>query len=317
MDSADWLKMCARKTNTELFAGLKILDAGEAKMLGRILAHLATLDARDAAVETAYASLFGYCTRKLGYSEAEAYLRIRAAKAALRYPRILTMIGHGEINVTAVARVAPHLTCENTRSVHGKAARRSREEVDRLVAELAPQPEKPPVIRSLSVGTNARPAASPEASLFDAPSCAEHCPTQGGSAAPNADVPVASTSSAEMPDDVGGHSPRAAAGRVLFKFVGSEALRAKFKRARELLAHKYPRGLPEEIFDDALEALLDGKDPWRRMVRREKRRQAVAARNAAQRVYERPISGHPGEVAVELGKEKGRFSCRELAFSSI
>ncbi len=274
MDASRWLEICSHRSNAELFAGLEALDDREAEMLAQILAHLATLEARKGAAETAYASLFVYCTRKLGYSEAEAYLRIRAARAALKYPRILTMIAGGHIHVTAVARVAPHLTGENYRSVLEKAGRRTQEELGRLIAELSPELEKRPVIRALSVGSNERPAAVPGASLFDAPFRAP-----GSGARDQASWPAAAAAAA-VPDDAGGHSPLAPAGRVLFRFTGSEALRAKFKRARELLSHKYPRGLPEDIFDDALEALLDRRDPWRRMARGEKRRRRAAGGTA-------------------------------------
>lgn len=281
MSGADWLEQCSRKTNEELFAGLCDLDGREALMLAQILAHLATLDERKAAEELAYPSLFVYCTRKLGYSEAEAYLRIRAARAGRRYPRILTMIARGGIHVTAVARIAPHLTPENYRSVLRKAGRRTQEELDRLIAELAPQAEKRPVIRALSTGSNAPLPAVPKDSLFAAP--ASSTPPASGSPAEACSVPTDDSAGPES-RSAGAASPRAPAGRVLFNFVADEAFRAKFKRARELMWHRYPRGLPEEIFDAALEALLDRKDPWRLMARKElRKRTAEAAKNSSGR----------------------------------
>ncbi|MBI4347440.1 MAG: hypothetical protein HY553_11330 [Elusimicrobia bacterium] len=58
---------------------------------------------------------------------------------------------------------------------------------------------------------------------------------------------------------------------MLFNFTASAALHAKHKRAKEVLGHKVPAGLPENIFDQALEDLLDRRDPWRSMARKRAR----------------------------------------------
>lgn len=271
MDGMRLLDECESQSDEELFASLERLRSDENEGLALILAHLATLDARHAASNLAEASLFVYCTRRLGYSESEAYLRIRAANAAKRFPRILTMIADGEINVTAVARVSAHLTPDNYRSLLGKASRRTKEELDRLCAELAPVPEKRPVIRALSTGSNGEPA-DPGESLFAATNGAAQAPV------PPAEAPAVPPPSSEP----GGCSPRAPVGRVLFNFVASEAFRAKFKRAKEILHHKYPGGDPASVFDEALEALLDQKDPWRRIARIEARQRRREARRAAE-----------------------------------
>ena len=267
MDGNELLERCELKTNARLFADLKTLDAEEAATLADALAHLATIDGRHAVEERAYPSLFVYCTRELGYSEAEAYLRIRVARAAREYPRILTMIGASAINISAVARIAPFLNSENYRRLLGLAARRTREELETLVAQLAPQEEKRPVIRALSIGSNFPATKAEDRTLFDASVAA---PNQGRTAeshepASPPELPP------PIPDSAGGHSPLAQPGRVLFNFVGSAALHAKFKRAQELM-----RGGPERVFDAALDALLERKDPWRRMARKEKRRGRAA-----------------------------------------
>lgn len=302
MEGNELLERCARKTDAELFAELEVLDADEAKTLAEILAHLAMLYKRRAASGLAYGSLYHYCTQQLGYSEAEAYLRIRVARASLDYPRILTMIANSAINVSAVGRVASYLTADNYRSLLGKAARRSREEIDRLVAGIDPRQEKRPVIRFLSVGSNLPPGVTVDDALFAgverpgqpplAANGSASGPSDGAGTAPGSpstpDAPkedLAAVLTAlrehaplETPQDAGGNSPMTPPGRVLFNFTASAALLAKFKRAKELLTPKFPRGDPEYIFDAALEALLDRKDPWRRIERREKRRRAAARR---------------------------------------
>lgn len=47
-------------------------------------------------------------------------------------------------------------------------------------------------------------------------------------------------------------------------FSLDDAVEAKLTRARELLAHKFPKGDLESIFEAALDSLLDAVDPARR-----------------------------------------------------
>lgn len=54
---------------------------------------------------------------------------------------------------------------------------------------------------------------------------------------------------------------------VRFRFNGRRELLEKVGRARDLLRHKYPRGALEDIFSDAVDALLDKKDPSRWRIR--------------------------------------------------
>lgn len=266
MDAEDWLQCCAKKTTAALFEDLHGLHRVESEMLAPILAHLSELDKRGAVLAEAYPSLFVYCVRELAYSEAEAFLRIRAARAARRFPRILGMLARREIHVTAVAQIAPHLTPENYRGLLSKACRRTKEQLMDLVAALAPQEEKRPVIRTLSMGHAAPAAVEAEGGLFAL------------RAEPEAATPAPSASSAGAVAplspalEAGGTPPHSGPeARILFNFVGRGSLRMKFKRAVELLRHKYPRGDPDRIFEDALDALLDRKDPGRRIARKLRR----------------------------------------------
>lgn len=261
--SERWLAYCRHRTNNELFSNLARLDAGEAQALAVVLAHLAELDERRAAAETSHASLFNYCTRVLGYSEAEAFLRIRAARQAKRFPSILSMIAARRIHVTALAKLAPHLTPENYRRLLDRASRRTMRELDAMIAELAPMPEPRPVIRTLSSGVAAVPAAPPEAGL----ALFEGSPPPSVAAPATSLEPPGPARPAERPSG----RPVRRSGRVLFKFTVDEAVRADYERAREVLRHKFPAGCPEQIFAAALDALLERRDPERRLRRKERR----------------------------------------------
>ena len=95
------------------------------------------------------ATMFAYCTEVLHLSEAEAYLRIAAARASREHPVLLTMLADGRLHLTAIAKLAPHLTPENREALLKRAAHWSKRQIEELVAELSPRPDAPAVMRKL------------------------------------------------------------------------------------------------------------------------------------------------------------------------
>ena len=94
-------------------------------------------------------SLFVYCTRVLHLSEHAAYGRIAAARAGRRLPTILEMLQRGELTLTSIGLLAPHLTINNHFEVLARAKHRSRREVEELVASLQPKPDAPETVRRI------------------------------------------------------------------------------------------------------------------------------------------------------------------------
>jgi 5-methylcytosine-specific restriction endonuclease McrA len=82
-------------------------------------------------------------------SEAAAGKRITAARAARRFPLVLEMMAGGEIHLTAVNMLAAHLTDENHGELLERARHRSKRELEKLVAEIAPRPDVPSRIVAL------------------------------------------------------------------------------------------------------------------------------------------------------------------------
>ena len=82
-----------------------------------------------------------YATARLHLSDAEAYLRITAARLSRRFPIVLAMLADGRLHLSAIAKLAPHLREDNAERLLARAAHRSKREIELLVAELAPQPE--------------------------------------------------------------------------------------------------------------------------------------------------------------------------------
>ena len=126
-----------------------------------LVAHIGEADSRRLYAREASPSMFAYCTEVLHLSEAEAYLRITAARAAREYPVILDMLGDGRLHLSGIAKLVPHLTRENAASLLSRAAYRSKRQVEELVAEVAPRPDVPTLVRKLPE----RPASRAFASL--------------------------------------------------------------------------------------------------------------------------------------------------------
>ena len=114
-----------------------------------LVAHIGEVDARRLYAREASPSMFVYCTQTLHLSEFEAYLRITVARAARLHPMLLEMLREGSIHLSAVAKLAPHLTPENRDTLLARAAHRSKREVEELIAEIAPRPDALTVIRKL------------------------------------------------------------------------------------------------------------------------------------------------------------------------
>jgi hypothetical protein len=62
-----------------------------------LVAHIGEVDERRLYAREASPSMFNYCTEVLHLSEAEAYLRIAAARASREHPMLLAMLGDGRL----------------------------------------------------------------------------------------------------------------------------------------------------------------------------------------------------------------------------
>jgi hypothetical protein len=75
------------------------------------------------------------------------------------------------LTLTSVRLLGRHLTPENHRAVLAKASRRSRQEIEALVAELAPRPDVPTLVRRLPTLTaTPSPSATPAQATIGAAS---------------------------------------------------------------------------------------------------------------------------------------------------
>lgn len=228
-----------------------------------MLTLLIEFDSRRLYAKEGYSSLFAYCVRELGHSEAAAYKRIQSARAAAKFPRLIEWVAEGRIHLSAIAVLAPHVRVHDAEALFVAACGKSKVELERMVAALAPRPDRRDVIRSEAEPPQEHLTSSrvvPEALPGPLEVAAQPLP---GPPPPGPPPIIAPT----RPDAVTPTSP----GRVRFAFSGSEALRAKLGRVRDLAWHADPRAGLEGVVERLADFWLERKDPDRRLARRRER----------------------------------------------
>ncbi|MFN2546389.1 MAG: hypothetical protein ABR567_03040 [Myxococcales bacterium] len=136
-------------TGAELLAATRELVRRSCDVEADLLVLLGEIDERKLYLESAFSSMFTFCTRELGFSEAAAYNRIQVARAARKLPAIVEAVRAGRVHLTAVRLLTAHLTPENCDGLLAQATGKTKEEIAGLVAALAPQPPPPATIRKL------------------------------------------------------------------------------------------------------------------------------------------------------------------------
>lgn len=115
------------------------------------LACLGEGDRRRIFEKQGYSSTFDYCIRKLLLSEGETYRRILAARAAVSRPELLASLSDGQLSLTAVSKIAPHVRRSDAPEIISRAEGKSTRELDEILAPLSPEPAKRDRIRTIAV----------------------------------------------------------------------------------------------------------------------------------------------------------------------
>jgi hypothetical protein len=138
-----------RLTDAELLAGTRRLVGRSNQLLAELLAHLGEVEARGIHRSRACSSLYTYCIYELRFSEDEAFRRVAAARLTRRFPALLDAVSSGELHLTGLLMLGPHLTESNLVEVLGRAKHRTKRELARLVRVLDPLPSVPARIEPL------------------------------------------------------------------------------------------------------------------------------------------------------------------------
>jgi 5-methylcytosine-specific restriction endonuclease McrA len=219
-------------SNRELLDEVKRLAAEERRATAELIACLTEVDERRLYLGEGCSSLFTYCTQVLHLSEHAAYGRIEAARAARRFPGILTLLADGAITLTSVCLLAPHLTTQNHDQVLTAARHKTKREVEELVAEIRPRPD---------VRASIRKALAPKSAIASRTTDTQESLGTKQANPPSMPVAVVAPLAPE---------------RYRLQFTVDRKTLDKLRRAQDLLRHSVPTGDPAAVFDRALTLLL-------------------------------------------------------------
>ena len=132
-----------RLSDDELLRRLDELVSHSRRVEADLVAHIGEVERRRLYAREASPSMFAYCRERLHLSEAEAYMRIRVARAARRHPLLLDMLRDGRLHLSGIVRLLPVLTRENRDALLARATFCSKRQILELVAELSPRPDVP------------------------------------------------------------------------------------------------------------------------------------------------------------------------------
>jgi hypothetical protein len=220
----------------ELVAEVTRLAGCERHATAQLIAAIAELDARRLYLGQGCSSMFTYCTQVLHLAEHAAYNRIEAARAARRFPVVLTLLADGRVHLSTIRLLAPHLTPENHADVLREASHKSKREVEHIVVRLQPQPDVASLVRKLPPPRPTPASVQPRT--------------------PELQQVAIATGPAVVPSPLRSEVAPLAPERYKVQFTVGRETFEKLRRVQDLLRHRVPRGDPGVIFDRALTALL-------------------------------------------------------------
>lgn len=246
----------AHLSDDELIAAAKRLATTERQATAALVRSLMEVDARRLYLREGCSSLFTWCTQVLGLDDGAAYNRIEVARASRRVPALLETLDNGALTLASARLLAPHVTPGNCAGVLAAARHKSKRDVERLIAALAPQSDARPMIRRLPtpvavapVGSRAADATEPSAPVA-LPASPEGCEVTS----PSAPSTVGATGSGPRPRPV---IKPLSPGRIKLQLTISEGTHDKLRHAQELLRHAVPSGDLEAVLDRALTTLIE------------------------------------------------------------
>ena len=246
--------------------------------------------------------MFEYCVERLKWGEGAAMQRLIVARAAALHNEIYSYLRDGQLNLSAVSRLAPFLTVENRTVLLSRAAGRKRAALDELLGEL----------RAEQARTR---AAAPETgyggpSEFLLPLAGKHEDAPApGEIESDGGVPEVALRAAIPPATM--ESP------ARLSFPADQDLRRDLDRARRLLKRRCPSGRLEEIVAYLLRDFRRRCDPDVRAPSPERRRRGEETRRIPQWVKDR-VWLRDGGVCSYVSPEGRRCAARKsLEFDHI
>ena len=224
-------------SNKSLRSELTTKAAREKEATAELLAHIAEFDERKLYLLEAFPSMLDYCISELHLSEEAAKKRLWVARAGRGCPGVFEALASGRVHLAGLIVLARHLSPQNARELLAAAEHKSREEIERLVAERFPKLDVPAQVTPI-----------PGAPL----SCADEGSPGNVRDAVSQALAGAETPPARSSDDVKPHSAESFA----VQFTRSRKADERFRYAQTLLGSRVKSGNLAEVYARAIEALI-------------------------------------------------------------
>ncbi len=235
-----------------LLEGLRAHAARDCGLEADLLVHLGEVDARKLHLAQGFHSLFIYCVEVLHFSESVAFQRIGAARAARAFPLILERVRSGELHLSGLRLLVPHLTQANHVELLDRARHRSKRAIEEMLADRAPKPDVRAEVRRVVEPSVASAALDLEASPRS-PALEPEAPAPDPATGRTTLVPAATSS---RPEVARPSTEPLGESRYKIQFTAGPEAYAKLCQAQALLCHQIPDGDLAQLFERALDALL-------------------------------------------------------------
>jgi hypothetical protein len=224
-------------SNEVLRRELTTKAARENEATAELLAHIAEFDERKLYLPEAYESMLAYCVGALGLPEEAAKKRIWVARAGRGCPGVFEALASGRVHLAGLVVLARHLSPENAPELLVAAEHKSREDIERLVADRFPK---------LDVPAQAVPVPAPGAPDSDGQGSPGNVGNTDPQALTGADTPP-------VRDRVTALS----SGCYAVQFTRSREADERFRYAQDLLGHQVKSSDIAEVYDRAIKLLIE------------------------------------------------------------
>ena len=123
-------------TNDALLEETVRVAASVRRCTADLIAAISEVDFRRLYRQEGCSSAFKYCRDVLRLSEHAAYVRVRAARLARKFPIILEQLADGSLTLSNLMVVGPFLDDDNYQSLLAQVANKSKRDAELLVATL-------------------------------------------------------------------------------------------------------------------------------------------------------------------------------------
>jgi len=213
--------------------------ARENEATAELLAHIAEFDERKLYLPAAYESMLAYCTGELYLSEEAAKKRIWVARAGRDCPAVFEALASGRVHLAGLVVLARHLSPGNACELLAAAMHKSRDEIERLVAERFPKLDVPAQVMPVTLGTQATSVEE------GSPGNVANMDPQGFT---GANSPMVTLGDRVTP---------LSAESYAVQFTRSREADERFRYAQTLLGHQVKPGDIAEVYDRAMKALVE------------------------------------------------------------